>query len=560
MIIMEKVMMNPIQKCNRGYYVNKFYDCIKGHPYITFVHTFLFICLFQTFSSFYGVDVADTGYFLTGYDQVLEAPESVMQTMGFYLTNVLGGGILKLFPNIGFWGFRIIGVILLDFTFLMIFWMLRNEIPIIHILLGCLLIVLGQAKFPCFFCAGLLTCSLYAIFLLLLYRGLSNNNKVLIFISGIVAGLNIFIRIPNVLAIGIIFLVLLNRWFIHGDRKCDWYFTIVFTSGILVGCFFVFILICLLGHQQLMIDTIANLVKSGNSGADGHSWSVLLTTQLFLYSQAIIFLCLFYTIFSIDSKISRNKLLISSLFWGAASFAIIYHVYLSSSFNPIWAMCFSGCLIGLRKYSKIRFLSVLSLFMLLVEPLGSNSGYNQGCLPAILAAPVASAFIINRNNILYVLVACLALGLQYFKQGCYGDDGPICDKNSLLDIPELAYMRTTKEKAEVINSSLPKLRYLITPKDTLIVCDAFPLMNYLTHTRPVNGQPWPALNSSAFDLTTCKNPPKILIQKFEHISKPLRATRGVPTGNQMLDSYMREHKYGIVYENSFFILLFPYHK
>ena len=66
------------------------------------------------------------------------------------------------------------------------------------------------------------------------------------------------------------------------------------------------------------------------------------------------------------------------------------------------------------------------------------------------------------------------------------------------------------------------------------------------------------LNFATFDMNTCVNPPKILIQKFVDISNPLPATRGIPTGNQMLDTYMQEHKYGIVYENPFFILLFPY--
>ena len=501
----------------------------------------------------------DTGYFMTGYEQIFESSDSVSQSMGLYLTNVLGGEILNLFPNIGFWGFRIIGIILLDFTFLFFFCMLRNEIPIIHILLGCFLIVLGQAKFPCFWGAGLLTCSLYVIFILLLYRGLTKGNKVEIFISGIFVGLNIFVRIPNVLAVGIVLIVLLNRWFIYGDKKSDWYFTIVFASGIFVGCLLVFLLICLLGHQQLMIDTIENLVRSGNTGADGHSWFVLLITQFYLYSQAIIFLCLFYTIFAIDSKISQNKnIYFSASFFLVASFVILYHVYLSPSFNPIWALCFAGCMIGAMKHGNMRLLSVLSLFMLLVLPFGSNSGYNQGCLPAILATPIASSFIINRKNVMYVLVACLALGLQYIMQGSYGDDGPIYEKKCSLNVPELVYMRTTKEKAEVINSSLPKLRTLIAPKDTLMVYDAVPLMNYLTHTRPVNGQPWPALNFTTFDMNTCIYPPKILIQKFDDISNPLPATRGIPTGNQMLDTYMQVHRYEIVYENPYFILLLPY--
>lgn len=64
---------------------------IKDHPCISFVFTILCICLFQIFSSFYGVDVMDTGYFMTGYEQIFESSDSVSQSMGLYLTNVLGG-------------------------------------------------------------------------------------------------------------------------------------------------------------------------------------------------------------------------------------------------------------------------------------------------------------------------------------------------------------------------------------------------------------------------------------------------------------------------------------
>ena len=539
--------------------MNIIFSIVKTNPYKITLVVFLTIFLFQIFSAFYGFDELDTGFFITGYEHFFEAPESVSQTMGYYLSNVIGGWFLKIFPYIGVWEFRIIGAILLDCIFLMVFLILRNEIPTIHLLLGFILIVLGQSRFPFFVGNGLLSCIFYTIFLLLLYRGISERNKILIFISGFIVGINIFVRIPNVMSISIVLIVLLNRWFIDGNREYDYFSAIVFSSGILVGCLSVFLLIRLLGHQQLMIDTIVNIVKSGNSEAgDNHSWSTLIIVQLYLYSQAVIFLCLFYTIFAIDRKVRDKKnIYLTISFFLIASFVIIYHVYLSESFNPLWALCFAGCLIGLRKQGKLRLLSIFSLFMLLMEPFGSNSGYNQVCLPAILATPIACYFIINQKNIIYVLVACFALGLQFIKQGCYGDLGPIWEKNSLINVQELAHIRTTKEKAEVFNSSLPKLRSLIAQKDTLMVYDAVPLMNYLTHTRPVNGQSWPALNRSAIDLNACVSPPKILIQKFYNISDPLSATHGVPTGNQMVDSYIQEHRYQIVWENPYFILLFP---
>jgi len=112
---------------------------------------------------------------------------------------------------------------------------------------------------------------------------------------------------------------------------------------------------------------------------------------------------------------------------------------------------------------------------------------------------------------------------------------------------------TTTERAEAMNATLPVLKKYVHPEDTLLVYNAAPMMNYLTHTRPAGGTSWPALGA----IKPLVGMPKILVQKSDGFTIETQPARCIPTGNQMIDSYMQEHKYRIVWENPYFILLFP---
>ena len=105
-----------------------------------------------------------------------------------------------------------------------------------------------------------------------------------------------------------------------------------------------------------------------------------------------------------------------------------------------------------------------------------------------------------------------------------------------------------------MNSSLPDIKRLVSPEDTLLVYGEAPMMNYLTHTRPAGGMCWPG---DGFFVKPFETAPKILIHKFVDFAEPARQIRGIPTGNQMIDSYIQDHQYKVVWENPYFILLFP---
>ena len=93
----------------------------QKHPYISLLITLIGIFLYQSLNLFWGFELADSGYHLTAFENVFDAPDSVSDNFTFYLTNVIGGAIMKYFPEIGVFGFRVVGVVFVNLSLILIF-------------------------------------------------------------------------------------------------------------------------------------------------------------------------------------------------------------------------------------------------------------------------------------------------------------------------------------------------------------------------------------------------------------------------------------------------------
>ena len=531
----------------------KVVEFLQKNPFVSFSLTLIGIILYQCLNLFWGFELADSGFHLTAFDNIFDAPDSVSYNFMYYLTNVIGGGIMKLLPNIGILGFRVVGAALVDIALLLIFCSLRKDIPVVHLLIGVVLVVVCYIKVPYSLNNGICTCFLYVCFLLLLYKGITSGNNILLFLGGCLVGINIFTRIPNVLAIGLGVIVLVNQWFINRKMIFAWTAMVWFLVGVAIGLFSVAILIWILGHQTAVMEAMNVLFLKGTSSSDTHSLGNLVVAQLYTDFIAVIYAASFFTVFFVSKSLENDRIK-RILFTVIASMIIVYHVYLNNAYNPLWALCMVGCLVGLRMKGSMALLAIFALYMMVVEPIGSNSGYNHGSLPALLAAPLASSVILNRRNFIFVMVVCAAIGLSLIKQGNYFDFGPLAEKRYAINAPECSYIVTTKKRAIAMNSSLPEIKRFVNPKDTLLVYGDAPMVNFLTHTRPAGGMCWPG---SGFFVKPFESAPKILIHKFGDLTEPKSQMNGVPPVNQMLVSYMLKHQYQLVWENPYFMLLLP---
>ena len=221
---------------------------IQSNPFKSISLTLILILCYQSLNIFWGFELLDSGFHLTAFDNVFDAPDSVSYNFMYYLTNLIGGAFMNMFPNLGVVGFRIVGALFIDCSIFLIFMCLRNDIPIIHLLIGGILVVMSYIQIPYLFNNGICTCFFYVCALLLLYKGLVNKWGLFIILSGIFVGINIFSRIPNLLAVGLVLIILLHNYIEGSNQKLDRNSSLLFLLGVTSGIIIMLMLIKSLGH------------------------------------------------------------------------------------------------------------------------------------------------------------------------------------------------------------------------------------------------------------------------------------------------------------------------
>lgn len=531
---------------------------VNQHPWISFGLTLIILFGFQWFNILFGLDLYDTGFHLVAYENIFNAPHSVSYNFMYYLTNIVGGCLMKWFPGLGIIGFRIVGALLVMFTISIIFASLKREIPVIHLVLGSVLVVVGYVRLPYAFNNGILSCCLYAMAIILLYKGLVKENWRLLLLSGIIVGLNIFTRIPNVLAVGLVVIVFLHKKYYNKKDVFDWKNSCSFLIGVCLGVIMTLLLMHHLGHEEIFIRSL-KVVFTMAGGEGTHSLLWMMKIHFAFYLSAVIPLLILYALFHIEDRIKNQaSVYFTIVFYVIAMPSLFLYIYETSYvYTVLWGMCAVGCfLCAMRHKDQLGLLSIFALFMLFVEIYGSDYGVNHGGLPALLAAPVASSQLLNKRRLIFVLTFVLAVCWQIIRKGNFQDVGPLSQKTEQVNCIEANHILTTAQKANAINSTLEGIRPYVHFGDTLMCFPLAPMMNYLTHTRPTGGMSWIGENG------TFSNPieglPKVLFNKTNFSGESWTEVYSLDSRYAFdIKGFITMHQYRKVYENDCFILYVP---
>lgn len=167
----------------------------------------LSLLLFQLLFIFQGLDFADQGSYATLYQQIFIAPETIQYHFPYWLTAIIGGAWLKVFPTLGLLGIRIAGVLITTLTVFIAYSTLKRYMKINNLRLGVFMaVIIMSYNLPSELYYNNLSILFWVTGSILMFKGLIKGFLSLLFISGVLVGLNIFIRLPNVL--GIIIIVL----------------------------------------------------------------------------------------------------------------------------------------------------------------------------------------------------------------------------------------------------------------------------------------------------------------------------------------------------------------
>lgn len=447
---------------------------------------------------FIGFDLADTGFYMTFYDRIFSAPESVEYNFMYYLTGIVGGSWHLIWP--GVFSLRVLAILMNLWTI----WVLTEIVPDRRaILLTAALILFGLYVAPLTFNYDTLTATLTVTGLWLMLR----NDKYWLwpFLGGMLLGVNVFSRISNLAGIGYgLFYIIAAIW--HGRRilrNVLWYLT-----GWISGIAIVLLLMTALGHTDIFLSNVAELFSIAGAEGDeaSHGMGNLIAAQLaawYIISKFTVVACVLLAGFLWIRKTVRAGIL-RIILMSLIGISGAYIMYRSAPVTVVAGIGLTGCIATLfnsRDHRKPD-IALAGLLMMFIMPLGSDGGiYNNGTLAEWLAVACAmNGFISTRNvrnrnlvpgfraSAILTCVFSLLMVVHLIRFGVYFDESHIGDK--FVKVPgETVY--TSQRRAKLVEELVSELNRFVKPGDILMVYGSGPTLNYLTDTRPWLGCSWP---------------------------------------------------------------------
>ncbi len=536
------------------------------------------LALWQLAVALFGVDLCDSGYYLTFFDNIFSAPQAVEYNFMYYLSGVAGGALQALLPEQGRWLFmRMAGVMCNVGAMAALACALRRVVPATAVILGMLMVVASLVQFPYTFNNDLMSALLWVASLALAFKGLTGGRWWHLLLAGVIVGLNIFTRIPNVLAIGLAAMPFVAHYYNMRTWGDSWRQCGAMLAGMVAGAFAVIALMTALGHWDVFVMNMSDLigVATGRSGAASHNAGGLIREMLGFYGQCLLVglkALVLWLAYWLIRRYVPNAIIRSALYLAITALLVYFMSHQSHIMHPLWVMCVVGLAWVIGKGGFCAVAAWLGLYMLLVFPLGSDGATNNGAIIAWMAAPLAALLWQRRHNVVFLL-AFIAVGLfQTLTVGAYFDGGPLWHKTAAISDNRASGILTTPQRAQIINETLSGLKPFLHEGDTLLCYGSIPMMNHLTRTVPAIGCSWPELLSAqalnARFGAAGHNRPAVLRQKFNNLgpywSDPTDdyLTSYTMTDDKflqqdkmdILNRWMAQGQYRIVWQNRWFTL------
>lgn len=536
-----------------------------------------------------GVDVSDSTYSLGNY--LFADSLEGMWVISTYLSNLIGSVIVRL-PGGGrlLWANVYTGIILSAIG-LIVYFSLKNEYDSAHIFIG-ESVALCLCWIPTGILYNYLSYLLMVVGCMLLFWAVKRDSRVLMFLAGVVLGINVFARIPNITQMALI-LVLWVYALYTGMKFSD----VAARTGICVGGY-------VLGAGSVLAvivvkygihgvgDMISGLAGITATDATYTPLSMITgTLKAYMRSAKWVFVVLAVIAGGIIMyKILPQKfvalktivyiavlILMIRFFWGRGMFSFRYYedytamyewgmlgLYLSIAVD-IYALVWRG-----KEKADYVLLAVMSLVIILIAPLGSNNYTYQNLnnmfvvmpITVILgfdavyllldkawrcvSLPVAFMFV---TLIICLMVQSFGFNLKFvFRDGMRGENRD-CE---VTGIKSLSGMYTNREHAESL-MGLNESIEAINP-DSLILYGDCPGLTFILGKPSALFTSWADLDSNPVNMvesdleriTLEKTYPAVIIRNYEGTAVNYQKKL------DLIKTFIRENEYSLLYENSEF--------
>ncbi len=554
-----------------------------------------------------GVDLTDTGYLLTGGQQVFLEPQNVQ--FSYLFSFVITGIWSRLTAPLGLMGAYLGGAFLYILTAFCVYRILRKQIPERVLLLGLLLTVMIPNLMR-YINYNNLTSFFFVLGSAVFIKAFTSHRQVYYFLAGIIFGSSFYLRLPNLVSISLS-LVIVTGHYLNGSAWKDILKdSLSFISGFISALIVPFMILHIWGLSDHYFETFQRLLSFMTDSSSHHSGEGLIRKVILDFDRTFAALFKSIIIFAILAKINdifHSRILrtitialslavvflIGSGFMGKTA---AYHYYLLGFIEFMLLLQVLGFT---SSEGEIRFASLVAFMVMLFGMAGSNTGLSAARYNLWLALPLSLHGLFNLKG-LYLCeflnvekggkvqnkgislfsekgmkmtrnIICISMTL-FFVILCYRFSYRDSQQRYLLryniDHPKMQYVFTTRERSEVMTEALNELSKYVLPGDYLLAYNYVPLFYYLTDTRPYVYHSWPEMYSPEQLIDKLKQAiaerkgfPPVIRAKYPPLNdtwpKKHLSGRGSVKHHQVFDEFLKQGKYLQVWENEFFQILLP---
>lgn len=504
------------------------------------------IVLYPLLTSFFGIDLGDTGIHMFNYENIFSNPDKVGFTS--YFTSVIGNIWMAFFGGLGIWGLNLLEVVIEIAMAVIVYKTFGKTLGEIQTLFGIFIAVLASDTY-----LNVFNYHQFNVFLLILilscqYEAITKDKRIFSLFAGVFFTIVVCSRMGSVTAIVTCFLYLF--WYMYENKNVKFLLRHIasFSVGTLgMGIVMAGVLV-LSGQTEYFIANISRLFGLASSSGGGYSmdnlWSTFIFGNLdaiasgFIFLSAGIVLVLgFGMIFtSKETEIKRRvfNILFGIVTVGIAGYQLIYAYDVNEA--PNWPQMTTGPSFFIGLFYVITFFSIFyhlhakagkteialigveSVILPLLTIAGSNTGTKHVILAFWFIAPlsVSSVFaLLKKSSVqlinemaskLGIVVKYSALVLSILALGVSGGYKFFCmiyatmnfdstDRSSLrysIENDKLKFMKTTKREADAVNGVLQTVSDLQkkdTEEEKLMVFGGSILLYSLTDMEAYV-QPW----------------------------------------------------------------------
>lgn len=459
--------------------------------YIFFVIIYLGIQMFQGFSHL------DIGFYMSGYQHFNEEPY-VSYFLGQWLLSFqLTLFLCDLFSINSYLGLRMLHLVFVVLSQTVIYLYLKQYINRRIIIFGLLLATF--AHFGSYteinyndYSVGLLTLAVMAY-----HHGFANNSAKAILLSGLFVGTAFFFRIVNITFIGIPFLAWIVSYKYTSRLKTSHQFA-AFFAGTAIACAVVTIILYATGMLEVFTMNLQDIFTRGHDPQDPHGVKTIIICLYDLYKGQIQgFSVIALLIFLIAVSYFNLHGIKRNIMTAVMALLIIPNIYLwESPSNITVGICLSASaflFIKPESESKTASLYLLSLFIPVVFPVGSNAGADfYGKDMCFMTLPAALGIIYEgigklkaeyrkatypAMRIGYVFI-CIAMIYTNIHRPMM-EESARRECRYTINSPLTKHIYTSKENADINNYIIQKVKPLV-PDNSYMICDfSIPIISLL---------------------------------------------------------------------------------